>query len=38
MTEQITHEPLTIKDGAVQLPTVAGNAALIDWEHLERLS
>jgi L-alanine-DL-glutamate epimerase-like enolase superfamily enzyme len=38
MTEQITHESLTIKDGAIQLPTVAGNAALIDWEHLERLS
>ena len=38
MTEQITHEPLTIKDGAIQLPTVAGSAALIDWEHLERLS
>lgn len=38
MTEQITHEPLTIKDGAIQLPAVVGNAALIDWEHLERLS
>jgi L-alanine-DL-glutamate epimerase-like enolase superfamily enzyme len=38
MTEQITHEPLTIKEGAIQLPTVAGNAALIDWKHLERLS
>lgn len=24
MTEQITHEPLKIKDGAIQLPNVAG--------------
>lgn len=38
MTEQITHEPLTIADGAIRLPAAAGNAALIDWKHLERLT
>lgn len=38
MTEQITHEPMMIAGGAVQLPDSAGNAALIDWKHLEKLS
>lgn len=33
MTAQITHEPMTIKNGAISLPTTAGNAALIDWKH-----
>ena len=33
MTAQITHEPMTIKNGAIRLPATAGNAALIDWKH-----
>ena len=38
MTEQITYEPMTIAGGAIRLPASAGNAALIDWKHLEKLS
>ncbi len=38
MTEQIIHEPMTIKNGAIRLPATAGHAALIDWKRLERLA
>ncbi|MDB5940002.1 MAG: hypothetical protein JWP77_2366 [Polaromonas sp.] len=38
MTEQIIHEPMTIKNGVICLPATAGYAALIDWKPLERLA
>ena len=38
MTEQIIHEPMTIKNGAIRLPATAGHASLIDWKRLERLA
>lgn len=38
MKEQITHEPMVIRDGAIRLSASAGNAALIDWKLLEKLN
>lgn len=39
MTQQIiTHESLTIKDGAVRLPDIAGCAGLIDWKRVEKIT
>ncbi|MDB5964407.1 MAG: hypothetical protein JWQ72_907 [Polaromonas sp.] len=37
MTEQVIHMPLTIKNGSVTLPDVAGHAALVDWARLEKV-
>ena len=38
MTRQILLESLTIRQGAVRLPTIAGTATLVDWDRLERLT
>jgi L-alanine-DL-glutamate epimerase-like enolase superfamily enzyme len=38
MTQQILHTPPAIKDGAMRLPDVAGSAALVNWDRLERLT
>lgn len=38
MTGQILHTPLCIEQGAIHLPKSAGNAALVDWDLLERLT
>ena len=38
MTEQITTQALTIRNGAITLPQAGGSAALIDWKRLKNLS
>lgn len=38
MTEQVTGQALTIKNGAINLPQASGSAALIDWKRLKNFS
>jgi L-alanine-DL-glutamate epimerase-like enolase superfamily enzyme len=38
MTDQIVAQPVEISGGMIQLPSVAGSAALIDWDRLARLA
>lgn len=38
MTEQITHQSLSVKNEAIRLPDAAGYVSVVDWAHIQRLS